>query len=330
MIGALTSTLLRQIPDAARMGLATGDLKVFGSVIRSVADGRIRYHLQETSGLASLLKAGVPALDPVSLLMQGVTVAQNEQIKSALSVVQSLQFGSLVLGAANLGVSVAGTALVLSRIKVLEQKIDALAPQLEIIARGVEALRQDRIAEDFTRLRTLGDQLDECWLLDDAAREWSAIARDAHLLSDSFTRRALEAGPVAGDPFATAFAIASSVRVTARLAAGEDEAARRAASQRAETMIDLGRGLQLAPLTLEAMRGKAEIGGSRQWQEKYEATAANLQPLVGAARERELSAATSLTTLEALAERDIRGRQWLEAARQEVDVPLLILPAPGT
>ena len=109
-----------------------------------------------------------------------------------------------------------------------------ILPFRDALVRGVDSLRRERIAEDFTRLRTLADLLDECWLLAGAAAEWRAIARDAHFLADSFERRTrelfetLRSDRLAGEPFTEGFARASSLRITARLAAGDDEAARKA------------------------------------------------------------------------------------------------------
>ena len=65
MMVELSSVLLREIPKVLIQGVQTGELAVHGSVIRSLATGKIVAHLQETSSLASLagkllMPGGVP------------------------------------------------------------------------------------------------------------------------------------------------------------------------------------------------------------------------------------------------------------------------------
>lgn len=321
--------LLRQVPAALKAGFKSGDYRIYGSIIRSTSKRRIVGHLQETSALTSLLAKGPFAFG--DLAAQGVILIQNEQIKSAIETVRSLQAAGLALSAVSIGVSVAGTAILAHRIGQVEQKVDALIPRLEELARGIEVLRRERIAEDFTRLRTLADQIDECWLLEYAQPEWRSLAREAHFLSSSFARRAgelIEQGGVDflnSEPFTDAFALAASLRVTARLAAGDDEAARAAASERADCLVDLGRPLKLPSLVLQTMRNFVDCAGSPAWNERLEQTVADFQPSLEIARHREVDAAATVLTLEALAEQGISGRDWLAAARSEITSPLLFL-----
>lgn len=327
----LDSILLRQIPDHLAAGVSSGDYKVYGSIIRSVSQGGIVGHLQETSALSSMLGKGVFGLP--ELAGQAVSIVQNEQIKAAVSVVQSLQLANLAVGVATIGVSVAGTALLALQIRRVEAKVDELLPQLDALVRGVDSLRRERIAEDFTRLRTLADLLDECWLLAGAAAEWRAIARDAHFLADSFERRTRElfetmrSDRLAGEPFTEGFALASSLRITARLAAGDDEAARKAAESRVEILRALGTGVQLAPLVLQSMSTVSESAGTEQWRDQLDRQTDQLRPLVVAARHREISAAATNLTLDEIHRQGIAGRDWLDAARSEHENPLLFLPS---
>ncbi len=324
----LAQTVMRDIPSHFLAGVATGEYRVAGSVIQSVASGRIVGHLQETSALSSLLGNGL-GLGPLEMAMQTVEVVQNEQIKAAVAVVQSLQVANLALTGLSIGVSVAGTALLARRIARVEGKVDAILPELAKMMRGIETLRAERIEEDFTRLRTLTDQVQEAWLPSATQGDWIAIARESHVLADNFERRARNLGEggdsLHGEPFVDAFAMASGLRVTARLAAGQDDMARQASVVRAEALYALGEPIQLGRLALASM-GTGGEAGAPHWQERIDRRVEELRPVVGAAREREMSAAGSAETLEELARQGIAGRDWLEAARSEQSSPVLFLP----
>jgi len=323
----VTDTLLREVPAGLRAGVDAGDYRVFGSIIRSVKSGRIVGHLQETSALSSLLSAGPASLPQMAL--GAVSVVQNEQIKAAISVVQSLQVANLALSGISIGVSIAGTALLAHRIGRVERKVDAVLPGLALIAQGIEGLRAERIAEDLTRLRTLANQVEEAWLPSATLSEWTAIARDSHFLADSFERRARdvvdEVDPLRGEPFVDAYALASGLRITARLAAGQDDMAREAASARAHTLVALGDPLDLGRLMLKEMPDR-EIAGTRPWQEQLDLRAEDLRATVRLVREREFAAVASAETLKELARQEISGRDWLDAAREERNSSVLFLP----
>ncbi|MDH7974539.1 hypothetical protein QH494_20305 [Sphingomonas sp. AR_OL41] len=327
MIGSLTNTLLRKIPGQLLVGVASGEYRVSGSIIQSVTSGRIVGHLQETSAFSSLLSSGPMALPQMAL--EAVSVVQNEQIKAAVAVVQALQVANLALSGISIGVSIAGTALLARRIARVEQKVDTILPGLAAVARGIEGLRAERIADDFTRLRTLADQVEEAWLPSATHAEWTAIARDSHFLADSFERRARELNDardrLANEPFIDAYALASGLRVTARLAAGQDDMARQAATARTYSLVALGEPIRLGRLVL-AGAPDDEIAATPRWQERLDHRIQDFLPIVTSARERELAAAASAETLDELARQEISGRDWLEVSRSETNSPLLFLP----
>lgn len=326
MIGALSHVVLREVPAELLAGVSSGEYRVAGSIIQSVSSGRVVGHLQETSAISSLLNLSPLGLPQMA--MDAVTVVQNEQIKAAISVVQSLQIANLAVSGIGIGVSVAGAAILAKRIARVEEKVDAILPNLDAIVRGLEAMRTERIAEDFTRLRTLVDQVEEAWLPSASQREWIAIARDAHFLADSFERRARELGAASNvlntDPLVEAFALASGLRVTARMASSQDDMAREAASSRALTLVQLGEAIQLAPLVLA--HAPMENAGTSTWLEVLEQKAGDLRATVARVRDREIAAAGTAETLHELARRGVSGREWLDAAKSEGHNPLLFLP----
>ena len=332
----IASLLLREVPAQLLSGVGTGEYKVYGSIIRSVASGRIVGHLQETSGLTRLagkaLTEGIPGFGAaVDLAGHAVSYVQNEQIKAAVNVVQNLQIANLAISAAGIGVSVTGFAVLAAKIGRVEAKVNALGDRLDAVARGVAFLKHDRIAEDFTRLRTAAQMLDEAWLLSDPLPQWRHVAEEATFLSNQFERRSLELlddnpDPIAAEPFMEALAFASSARVQARLASGEDAVARKTAEEGALMLVRAGDRLRLGQAAVAGALQAAAPVGTQDWSDALDARAKALRDSVAGARAREVAAVGSALTLEELERQGISGRAWLEEARAEAEAPLLFLP----
>jgi len=339
MATLLGDVLLRKVPAHLLAGVQTGDLQVYGSIIRSLTSGQIVGHLQETSGLARL---GATALSaPASLPLagaglaadvvgHGVSYVQNEQIKAAVDVVQNLQIANLALGAVGIGVSIAGFAILSAKINRVEASMDAMADRLDEIARGVDSLRRDRIADDFTRLRTVAEQMDEGWSLTDPAPQWRQVASAAHSLVNMFERRACEltadpADVAAAEPFLEALALAASLRVATRLASGDDAAGRAAAKESARALVSVGERVSLGASVLHQMRSETALGGTKAWDQALAERVDTLRPLIKRMRQSEAAAASTSLTLAELQRQDISGRAWLEAARSEEAEPVLCL-----
>lgn len=338
----LGNVLLRQVPAHLLAGVQSGELNVYGSIIRSMANGQIVGHLQETTGLCKLGASALaaPASLPLSgagfaadLIGHGVSYAQNEQIKAAVNVVHNLQIANLAVGAVGIGISVAGFAVLSAKINRLEGKLDAVTDRFAEVARAVDALRRDRITNDFTRLRTIAEQMDEGWSLTDPVSQWRQVATEAHALANIFERRAREligepADLPAAEPLLEALALAASLRVSARLASGDDTAASAAANDGARALVSLGERASLGASVLQRMRSQAGMGGSREWEETLNGTIEVLRPLVSGIRQREAAAASTVLTLWELQRQQIPGRAWIEAARVEETEPVLcLLPA---
>lgn len=334
MINGIGSVLLREVPDALTAALSTGELKVHGSVIRSISTGRIVGHLQETSllhKLSGLLRgaAGLP-LPGLNLAGQTISIVQNEQIKRAVAVVHRMQLANLAVGAVGIGVSVAGTAALWLKIDTIEKQVAALAGTLDHILSAVEALRRDRIADDLARLRAVTEQMNEAWLLSDPIGQWNAVARDAHLLGAVFERRlaaiveADERDPALAEPMLAALAIATATRISARLAGGSTSAAREAASAGAETMDNFMEHFSLASAILKRTKADTAEAGSMPWSMAVKEHGAAMASLLDEQRNRVTALASGGLTIAELERQGIDGREWLRAAREE-DIPFLFL-----
>jgi hypothetical protein len=80
-----------------------------------------------------------------------------------------------------------------------------------------------------------------------------------------------------------------------------------------------------ANLVRERLRQANVCMGTPEWSSALKIAAAEATPTAARLRQREASAATLGAPLKELEERGIRARDWLAAARQEEDVPLLLM-----
>jgi hypothetical protein len=270
----------------------------------------------------------------VQALGQGVSIVQNEQIKAAINVVQNLQMANLALGAVGIGVSVVGFAIVARKIAGIETKIDTMSGRLDEISRAVETLRLNRITDDFIRLRTATEQMEEGWRLPDPTPQWRQVAREAHVVANTFEHRVSEllasnSDLETIDPFLDAFALAVATRVSARLPAGDDMAARHAAEAGANTLASFSQHLRLSDHALSRVAKEGVEPGTAQWGETLQASSNALRESFDAARRREGAAAATAATILELETQGISGRSWLDAARAEDASPFIcLLPAP--
>lgn len=328
--------LLRSVPEALIAGVNSGDYQVYGSVIRSLTSGRIVGHLQETDALTRVtghlvrgpLSAPGAALD---LLGQGVSIAQNEQIKAAIASMQSLQIGMTALQVASIGISVAGFAVLSRRIDALAGKMDAVLAGLDRIGASIELLREERIRADLADLRTLAERYNEAWLLSDPTPQWHSVDAGAHRLASQFRERihGLLDGPGTPinelEPFLAAWQLATDLRISSRLAAGEEAAARSAAR---DIQIELdGISDTLSPSEIAVHRTGIENAASSRWARALDEHVDGLRPFFDRLEARQIATDTRMLTLTELETQKISGRAWLEAARLTEDQPLIFLNA---
>lgn len=330
----IETVLLRAIPEFLQAGVASGDYKVYGSIIRSISSGRIVGHLQETSLLGQLPLPGLSMAGQVANLGMGaVQIAQNEQIKAAISVLQSMQVADLALGAAGIGVTAVSAAILFQKIDRVEMRIGAMDKTLERIERDVAGIRAETLGDLLARLRAAAEQLEEGWRLADPVHQWRQVALEAHTLSAIFERRLTVWGgksvadPILMEPLMDAMALAGATRVTARLACNDIDAAVEAARSHAEALAKVGEPLQLMPLALKAMSNASSNSTFPEWKSGLEEVVSSVRPALRAMRRREAAAASGALTVAEIRDRGIVGREWLEAARSETEQPLLFLPS---
>lgn len=345
MIGDLAGQIfLRTIPEHLIEGVRTGSYKVFGSVVRNVATGKGVGFLQEAAPLASIALNGA-SLGPIGaaadLGLGVVQVVQNETIKAgiarlqdAVGMLQGLGIVNLALGAAGVGVSIAGFAVMSSKIDGMKQALRGIADQIDSVSLKIDAIQRDAIDVDFAELKSLSKSFDEAWQLGDeaASRRWHDVARGALSQQSRFELRAdrlLSGAPeryLAADPFMDAVSLASALRVAALAACDESVAARDAAEDGARSIEKLTGGIGLADLSRGALAKVAVRTGTLDWTIAQSAANQSMRPIAVKIRQREAAAITRAAPLAELQARNIRPREWLEAARAETALPILFMP----
>lgn len=329
---------LREVPLHLITAVHSGDMQVYGSIIRSMDTGKIVGHLQETRAVHEMVSSSVgsallgPIGPMVDIGLKVVTIYQNKQIKAAINVLKNLQIANLAVGVAGIGVSVAGFAVIAHKINALDKKIDMQGELLKNIASGIEKLEQRQVRSDYSKLLTLAQQMDEAWSLNNPENQWQDVAREAHILTNDFAAQFDDIinsadggiGVLAARPLFNACVMANRTRISARMAAGDDVAARFAAQEGANMLIKMGEHFNVLKFLQPQI--ESNLNENSLWTTELDAAKDELTQHIAPIRNSQMAAASLCETLDTLDKRNIKGRQWLESALKE-EVPLLFLPS---
>jgi hypothetical protein len=339
----IAKTFLRQVPAALEAGLRSGDLRVYGSTIRHVANGRIAGFLQETSGLARIanLTSGGP-LAPLQIVGQAVQLVQNEQIKDGLQTVQrsiallnQLQIANLALGAAGLGVAVIGFAAMNAKIDGVRGEVRLLGDRLDRLLDEFARDRTEKLEDMFDALQALAQRIESRWDMsgDRAASGWHRDADEADVIGSFFAgraRRLLDGRPeavAAATPLLDAAAMASGLRVGALTLSGETAAAIGVANDDAVRLQRLTGDIGAADLARRCIASPQwhAAPGSDTAQHAASLAIAEARVVATTLRAREAIVNTRAAPLAAMQAAGTDPRAWLRAAREERDAPVLIM-----
>lgn len=128
-----------------------------GAIIKDRATGRIVTHIQETGAWGLLRHVPIPGGNPLGLVTESVQMTQLANIQQTLSTVQTLSTIGAVASVASLGVSVAGFAAVLSKLKRMDGKLDQALSETATIRSLAERLH---VKIDALALAGLGSELE--------------------------------------------------------------------------------------------------------------------------------------------------------------------------
>lgn len=338
---ALGGIFLREVPEHLLRGYLAGDYRVFGSTIRSVADGRIAGFLQEAAPLALqvanpvssvLAPAGIAA--DVGQLVQGELIrAGIGRLEAGVSLLKTLGVANLAISTAGLGISIASFAIMSARIEAVRSAIGKVSEQIATLSEKIDRIQQEAIDLEFVEIQSLARSSDEAWLLTDAAAQirWQDVAKAALHHQARFELRAdrMLGGDVRrydlADPFLDGLALTAAIRVSALIASNETLAARAAAADGARSVERITGGIGLADLSRVERLKASPPSGSRQWALAQASANEAVRDRVRKIRHREAAALTRAAPIAELEDRGIKPRDWLAEVRAEEHSPFLLM-----
>lgn len=179
----------------------------------------------------------------------------------------------------------------------------------------------------------LSKALDEAWSFGSMARaegQWHDVAKAALSQQTRFEIRAL--GALGGDrdflmidTMCDAAAFANSLRVSALAACNESAAAHQAAADGTRTIERLTGGLGISDIVQANIAALSTDVGTPAWDEAFSAARSVAAPQVLKIRQREAAVATRTAPLAAMEARGFAPRDWLAAAREESEAPILVM-----
>lgn len=344
------TALLYKIPEALVLSVASGKAKLIGAIIHDAITGRTLGHVQQTAALGDILKLAMPvvggAFPPlgavvagVQTLASGISIVQNEQIKSRLAAVQSslgliqnMQIASLAVSGLGLGVSVAGFAVMNQRLKGISSHLKTLDGKIEKITadRRSDALRGifADVATELETVETLPKRVNKTNAAEAAQR---GLAQSAGRLEDMF-RQQTDRVQTAADPadlemlwsLAAAIRLCHEAGLQAMFTVNELAAAQELSARQANRFFDMTQ-----PLSPDAL-ARLCASGTKSVEDAKTARRAALpqaEHLVDGLRDSVASIASQSELAAQLLAKGLTGPQYLDEVAEEKTEPLLYLPA---
>ena len=336
--------LLRAVPPELVHGVASGLYKVTGSVVRDVASGRGIAFLQETGILQTILgsvlsSGGNPIVAFANLGLGAASVIQNQQIKSrlaevksSLAVLQNLQIGTLAVSGLGLGVSVAGFAVMLKRLKGIEVHLGTIEAKIANIT-------SDRRSDDVRMIfADIGTQLDTVDTLSARSNKVSSaetaeqvLATSAGRLEVHFQQKSdtMQMGAITTSDMDLLWSLAAAIRLCheaglrALYTIDELEAAKQLAEKRAQRFLNLSQ--TLTPDALSRLCGQS-AQDPISYSEARRLALPQAEVLVQGLRDSVASISSQSELARSLIANQISGPAYLESIEDEKDEPLLMLP----
>ena len=301
------------IPLRIREGVIHGTHEVFGSLIKS--GDQIVGYMQETAMASKLLTRPASKATQHDCVSSGRNYAAtaDHAFDIAMSTIEELKVKDLLVGTSCVGISAAEFTVIATKISALEWRIRAHRQSLRSDGLTLELFRLEEVAQGMAILRSIAEQFEFGWSLSNPLSQWSFSANQAHILVERF--EGLFNDMIKENPFsismlellADAVALASSVQVKSRLAAGQDEAGEDAAGRGSTAFIQMEERLIVDKSLIEA--GIAELDYMHDVIEGHRN-----------------AAISTLYMIEELRGQNISGQALLAAARAEADTPLIFLP----
>lgn len=187
MLADLGLKVARSIPVDQVIGLATGNLTLHGGVIRDTA-GRIVSHLAMPTS-AGLLNA-VPGLGVIGSIVNGIqlqTLSSNvAAVKAATEQILNYSMATTALSGLGLVTSVTGFAFLASRLRRIEQRLDAIEKQTKAIKRFLQSSQRAKLLAAIDHLRLSQRATDEAMRRDLLLQSKQSFTTLAHHYRSQF------------------------------------------------------------------------------------------------------------------------------------------------
>lgn len=331
--------LLYEIPLHLQAMIGSQEASLIGAIIKDNATGQILGHVQQTSGLDSMLSQAIGStLSGGFSPLAAISVVQNEtlrrgvaELKDGVILMQNLQYGTLALSGLGLGVSIVGFAATLAKLRAIEARLDQLSDGLE----AVTANRRDddlkaifaEVSGDLQNIETLTDRRDPQRV---AEQLQLSLSRSTRKIETHFVRLSDVRGKsqLSLDVLDRLWTLAAAIRlcqeaaVRALFAADELEVAEHIGLVEMERQISLMG--TISPDVLSRMISRADQDPLTMFETRKSALAqakiledglkGGVHTLVG-----------QVSTAKALRSEGISGLQYLREAQSAKDTPFLCL-----
>ncbi|ARU18093.1 hypothetical protein [Croceicoccus marinus] len=297
-------------------------------------------HLVEAPGMSVIGQQigamGLTNANPISLATSvaghAATNFQLAKIRQVLGVIENLQLANLAISGAGLGFSIISHKLLAERMDKMAQQIDGLGAKMDRIAQSIEGLRAERLQRDFNDLRTACELAEGGWQAGDPEKEWRHASDRLHTLQNEFaakvqqsTIRGLNVDIAALEPLIDALTLAGATRISCRIAIGDLDLARTISDQFSGELNALLQGVGAAEISFKDLALRGVTPNSSNFAYEAEKVLPFATKKAGELRDREAVASTRSATISRIQALGIHGREFLERVRSETDEPLLIL-----
>jgi hypothetical protein len=331
--------ILYEVPFQLQNLISSQQASLIGAIIKDNATGQVLGHVQQASGLSSMLTQAVSStLSGGFSPLSAVSVVQNEalrrgvaELKDGMILMQNLQYGTLALSGLGLGVSIAGFAATLTKLKAIEAKLEGLSDAMEAVTSDrrdddLKTIFAD-VSGDLQNIETLVDRRDPQRV---AEQLQLSLSRSTHLIEKEFVRLSDVRGKtelplVVLDrlwALAAAIRLCQEASLQALFAADDLEVAQRFG----QTEIDRQLALMgaVSPETLSRLIGRGERDPVMAF-EKRKAALVQARMLGDGLKGGVHSLAGQVSTAKALRSEGINGLQYLREARLAHDSTFLCL-----
>jgi len=313
--------LIFGVPEDYKLGLLSGELERFGTLIKDSNTGQIVAHLQE-SGIGSIILHN----SPLGLIEIAMNAASSAYMFKAMEMLKMLQYATIGFSVVGIGVSAIGFMAMSKRLDSIENKLEGISNQIE---HGFKDQTIRDFRAHFSKIRGLLKQADQAHELKNPAREWRDLASKLAdegaffhgeiinlLKSTAFDQEEFT-------PLLQSYKLCNSGRIACLMLSNELPAAYKVSldlAKESSTLFDDITPVYLARKTLDGSL-QLEYDSS----DKLHNSQIKIQELVRAIRDLTEYESTKPYLIHTLLEKGINGRLYMNTIREEKNRPLLML-----